>query len=61
MIGHWDKYSKTWNNDKAKNTFEHKNQKVTLINNFISNYDYHVVWENHLFQILITNKKTACK
>ena len=61
MIGHWDEYSKTWNNDKAKDTFEHKNQKVTLINNFISNYDYHVVWENHLFQILTTNKKTACK
>lgn len=60
-VGHWNEYSEIWNNDKAQTTYDHKNEKVTLINNFISNNNYIVVWENHLFQILITNKKVACK
>lgn len=60
-ISYWDEYSETWNNDKTKNTYDHKNEKVTIINNFISENDYHIVWENHLFQILTTNKVAVCK
>lgn len=55
-IGQWYNYDETWNNDNAKNTYEHKNEKITIIKDFISRNDYHIVWENEIFQILKTDK-----
>lgn len=52
-IGQWYNYDETWNNDHAENTYEHKNEKITIINEFISKHGYHIVWENEIFQILL--------
>lgn len=55
-IGQWYNYDETWNNDNAENTYEHKNEKITIIKDFISRNDYYIVWENEIFQILKTDK-----
>lgn len=49
----WYLYDEDWNNDKAQETYEHKNEKVTIINDFIARHAYKVVWEDDLFQILL--------
>ena len=53
MIFNWSEYDPDWNNNHAENTYFHKNKKIKLINQFIQRHDYHVVWENKVFQILI--------
>lgn len=52
-IGTWYIYDPTWNNDMAPETYEHKNEKITIINDFLTKHRYKLVWENEVFQILI--------
>lgn len=39
-------------NETLEDTYSYKKKKVRLINNFIKENNYEVVWENDLFQIL---------
>lgn len=49
----WQTPYKDWNNENAPTTYFHKNGRVKAINRFIKDNNYEVVWENHLFQILL--------
>lgn len=53
MLPRWYEPYADWNNDKAKDTYLHKNAKIRLINRFIERHGYKVAWENEVFQILI--------
>lgn len=52
-IGDWYNYDDTWNNDSVEDSYEHKNIKISIINDFIVYNGYHVIWENEVFQILL--------
>lgn len=45
-----------WNNDNAPELRFHQNEKVKIINEFIKDYNYSLVWENEAFQILLPEK-----
>jgi len=53
MLPEWYNYYPDWNNDKAPESYLHKNKKIVLINRFMSKNGYKLVWENDIFQILI--------
>ena len=46
-------YDPDWDNTRATDTFEHKNRKIQLIQDFICRHHYRVVWESETFQILV--------
>lgn len=50
----WQTPDENWNNDKAVQTYLHKNGRIKSINNFIKDNSYEILWENDLFQILKT-------
>ena len=50
----WYKFYPDWNNDHAKETYIHKNKRITYINEFITRHHYTVIWENKVFQILLS-------
>jgi hypothetical protein len=54
MIPHWLQPYPDWNNAHAKESYLHKNQKIVLIQQFIMKNDYHVVWEDSVCQILVS-------
>lgn len=53
---HWYVEDPDWDNTHAEDNFIHKNRKVLLIQDFLHRHHYHVVWENEVFQILITKE-----
>lgn len=53
MLPRWHEYYPDWNNDKATESYCHKNKKITLINSFLSRHRYKTVWENEVFRILL--------
>ena len=53
MLPRWYEPYADWNNDRAEETYFHKNAKIKLINRFIGKHGYTVAWENDVFQILI--------
>lgn len=52
MLPKWYEYYPDWNNSNATESYLHKNKKIVLINRFLSEHGYKVVWENEVFQIL---------
>jgi hypothetical protein len=42
-----------WDNSEAIENRFHKNKKIKLIQNFIKDNNYTVVWEDKAFQILV--------
>lgn len=54
MLPKWYEYYPDWNNEHAAESYTHKNGKISLINNFLSRHQYKVVWENEVFQILLS-------
>ena len=57
MIPHWLQPYPDWNNAHAKESYLHKNQKIVLIQQFIKKNDYHVVWEDSVCQILVSQHR----
>ena len=57
VIAGWTEYAPEWDDLEALDQGNFATRKVKLIQDFITKYDYQVVWENDLFQILETNKK----
>lgn len=53
MLPKWYEYYPDWNNDKAPESYLHKNKKIVLINRFLSEHGYKLVWESDVFQILV--------
>lgn len=56
MLPRWYEPYPDWNNDNAEETYLHKNEKIKLINRFISKHGYTIAWENDVFQILLPPK-----
>ncbi len=48
-----DENYKDWDNSNAEENRYHKNKKIKLIQDFIRDNNYSVVWENKSFQILL--------
>lgn len=53
MLPKWYEYYPDWNNDKAPESYLHKNKKIVIINRFLSEHGYKLVWESDVFQILV--------
>lgn len=47
-------YDPDWNNIHASETIDHRNKKIREFLSFVKRHNYHIVWQNHLFQILIS-------
>ena len=56
-IAMWHLYASDWDSVEAEDQWNFPTVKMELIKDFIYRYDYYVVWENELFQVL----KTDCK
>lgn len=52
-IKQWDIESKDWNNTSSRDQWNFNTKKIELIQQFINDHKYQVVWENELFQILV--------
>lgn len=53
MLPRWYEPYPDWNNDKARESYLHKNEKIVLINRFLKKHNYRLAWENEVFQILL--------
>ena len=53
----WHEYTPDWNNDQGTDSYLHTNRKITLLNQFLHDGGYTVVWENAVFQILSPQKR----
>ena len=49
----WREYNHDWNNEHAEDVYLHTNGKIHLLNRFLQENRYPVVWENAVFQILL--------
>lgn len=47
-------YDPNWNNTHAIETIDHRNKKIEEMLSFIKRHNYHIAWQNELFQILTT-------
>lgn len=56
---YWYEYDPDWDNEHAENTYFHKNKKIHLIRAFIRRHHYQLVWENEVFQVLISTATSA--
>ena len=56
MLPRWYEPYPDWNNDKAEESYLHKNKKIFIINKFLEKHHYRLAWENEVFQILLPGK-----
>lgn len=56
-IAKWHMYNKDWDNLSAADQWNFNTRKIELIQEFIRDNGYQIVWENELFQILTPNKR----
>lgn len=54
----WTQYNPEWNSLNCSDQWLINADVISQIQSFIVKYDYEVVWENDLWQILVTSKKT---
>lgn len=53
LSGKWTVPLATYNREDLPTDYEYKASKIKIINSFINEYRYRIVWQNDLFQILV--------
>jgi hypothetical protein len=59
--GNWNRIDVSFNSTDVPNSYLHNNGRINLINRFIAENGYKIVWENNFFMILVPNVKMGYK
>lgn len=55
ISGEWTHFDIRYNDILSEDTYLYKKQRIIYFNQFLSRNNYHIVWENELFQILLVD------